>query len=77
MGFRGGGVKLTPPSVSWFSSTSARIGLNTSIIWFRFTKVFLTAVTNLNTLKKKIVKLIYEFQNWLKVRIKQTLEDTR
>ena len=29
MGFRGGGVKLTPPiPVSWFSSTSAGIGLS-------------------------------------------------
>jgi len=28
MGFRGGGVKLTPPSISWFSSTPAGIGLN-------------------------------------------------
>ena len=27
MGFRGGGGKLTPPSVSWFSSTPAGIGL--------------------------------------------------
>jgi len=32
MGFRGGGVKLTPPpSVSWFSSTPAGIGLNFEI----------------------------------------------
>ena len=30
MGFRGRGVKLTPFSVSWFSSTPAEIGLN----WF-------------------------------------------
>ena len=27
MGFKGGGVKLTPPSISWFSSTPAGIGL--------------------------------------------------
>jgi len=27
MGFRGGGVKLPPPSISWFSSTPAEIGL--------------------------------------------------
>jgi len=28
MGYRGGGVKLTlPPSISWFSSTPAEIGL--------------------------------------------------
>ena len=28
MGLRGGGGKWTPPSVSWFSSTPAGIGLN-------------------------------------------------
>jgi len=28
MGFRGGGVKFTPPpSISWFSNTPAEIGL--------------------------------------------------
>ena len=32
MGFRGG-VKLTPPSISWFSSTPAEIGLNGSLIF--------------------------------------------
>ena len=28
MGFRGVGVKLIPPSISWFSSTPAEIGLS-------------------------------------------------
>ena len=33
MGFRGGGVKLTPPpSVSWFSSTPAGIGLRVTFL---------------------------------------------
>ena len=31
MGFRGGGVKLTPPSISWFSSTPAEIGLRVNL----------------------------------------------
>jgi len=32
MGFRGGGVKLTPPRISWFSSTPAEIGLTEKAI---------------------------------------------
>jgi len=36
MGFRGGGVKLTPPSVSWFSSTPAGIGLKLHADWLNF-----------------------------------------
>jgi len=28
MGFRGGGGQFDPPSISWFSSTPAEIGLN-------------------------------------------------
>ena len=30
--------------------------LNILITWFRFIKVFLTAVTNLNTFKRKLLK---------------------
>jgi len=31
MGFRGGGGKLIPPSISWFSSTPAEIGLKKAL----------------------------------------------
>ena len=33
MGFRGGGGQIPPPSISWYSSTPAGIGLTFSVFY--------------------------------------------
>ena len=71
MGFRGG-VKLTPPSVSWFSSTPAEIGLRHAKLILKFYQIkknqaFFAGITRLPFKKNRKInkkeEINYKFVN--------------